>query len=68
MRNDLVDFTTESMEKRTICWNCGEDIAYEDCDTEPISMTDSETDEKVYVVLCPHCGVVVAYLSEDEIY
>lgn len=50
------------------CWNCGAEFEAEDLDVDSIPMTDSVTGEKTYDCCCPHCGVVIVYLTEDELY
>lgn len=50
------------------CWNCGIELFEEELDIDPIPMTDSVTGEKTYDCYCPHCGVVIGYLTEEEIW
>lgn len=50
------------------CWNCGKEFEEDELDIDPIPMTDSITGEKTYDCPCPHCGALVVYLTEEELY
>ena len=51
------------------CWNCGAEVDPEELDTDPIPMPDLLAGIKIYdCCCCPHCGVVIVYLKEEELY
>lgn len=50
------------------CWNCGAELSEDELDIDPIPMKDFLTGVKIYDCCCPHCGVVVVYLTEEEIW
>lgn len=50
------------------CWNCGAEVDPEELDIDPIPTTDSLTGEQIYDCCCPYCGVVIVYLTKEELY
>lgn len=50
------------------CWNCGAEFEAEELDIDPIPTPDLLAGERIYDCCCPHCGVVVVYLTEEELY